>query len=77
MVTCVPDVFEVSPDDYDVLILACDGLWDVVSDKEASLIAINSKDAGDAARRLRDFAFARGSDDNISITLVFFNKDRS
>lgn len=72
MVTCVPDVFEVSPNDYDLLILACDGLWDVVSDREAAIVALSTDDAGQAAKRLRDFAFARGSDDNISVLVVRF-----
>merc|ERR1712000_253317 len=70
MVTCVPDVFEVTLDEYDVLILACDGLWDVVTDREAAIVALSVADAGDAARKLRDFAFARGSDDNISVLVV-------
>jgi len=98
-VTCVPDVFEVTLDEYDVLILACDGLWDVVTDREAAIVALSVADAGtpcqlfrlyfifmlcrflcfvfglllfvgDAARKLRDFAFARGSDDNISVLVV-------
>lgn len=70
MVTYVPDVFEVALGEYDVLILACDGLWDVVSDREAVIVAVSVPDAGEAARRLRDFAFARGSDDNISVLVV-------
>jgi serine/threonine protein phosphatase PrpC len=72
MVTCVPDVHEVPFRDYDALILACDGLWDVVSDAEAAAVALNAADAGEAARRLRDFAFARNSDDNVSVLVVHF-----
>jgi hypothetical protein len=34
--------------------------WDVVSDKEAAVVALSTDDAGIAAKRLRDFAFARG-----------------
>ena len=56
--------------EHDVLILACDGLWDVVSDREAAIVALNTDDAGLAAKRLRDLAFARGSDDNISVLVV-------
>lgn len=72
MVTCMPDVFDVPFAQYDALILACDGLWDVVSDAEAAAVTLNAADAGDAARRLRDFAIARNSDDNISVLVVFF-----
>jgi serine/threonine protein phosphatase PrpC len=45
-VTCVPDVFEIKLDEYDVLIMACDGLWDVVTDREASIVALSVSDAG-------------------------------
>jgi serine/threonine protein phosphatase PrpC len=76
MVTCMPDVFDVPFAQYDALILACDGLWDVVSDAEAAAVTLNAADAGDAARRLRDFAIARNSDDNISVLVVFFNNNQ-
>jgi serine/threonine protein phosphatase PrpC len=73
MVTCVPDVFEFDPTLSHSLILACDGLWDVVSDAEAAAIVRQASSPGEAAAFLRNFAFGRRSDDNISILVVQFS----
>eukprot|EP00002_Diphylleia_rotans_P039566 TRINITY_DN9201_c0_g1_i4.p1 TRINITY_DN9201_c0_g1~~TRINITY_DN9201_c0_g1_i4.p1 ORF type:complete len:200 (-),score=29.92 TRINITY_DN9201_c0_g1_i4:533-1132(-) len=61
-------------DDY--FILACDGLWDVLTDYEASMIVrsldyYNNPQA--AAEVLRDVAFSLGSMDNISVLVFAFN----
>jgi len=57
------------------LILACDGLWDVLSDQEAVDIAMpyvkpGYYDCEQASKRLRDVAYARGSTDNISLMII-------
>jgi serine/threonine protein phosphatase PrpC len=52
------------------LVLACDGLWDVLSDEDAIHIAnsyIFSADPEVAAQKLRDYAYTEGSKDNISV----------
>lgn len=53
------------------LILACDGLWDVVSDQEAIDYVIRVCSRGGtavlAAEKLRDESLERGSRDNISV----------
>jgi len=53
------------------LILACDGLWDVVSDQEALDLVINACSRGVSAKGaadiLRDEALERNSKDNISV----------
>ena len=72
MVTCMPDVFDFKVDEHEVMILACDGLWDVVEDDEAMAVCYASENAGEAALRLRNLAFARNSDDNVSVLVVFF-----
>jgi len=64
---------QLEPEDKFV-ILACDGLWDEVSDQEAvDLVAshINTEEPVAIASRLRDLAYLRGGDDNISV-LIFF-----
>ena len=67
---------QVQPDtsNFDFLILACDGLWDVVTDDEAVAIAAHVLQTGnnpeDAAKRLRNVAFGRGSTDNITVLIV-------
>jgi len=60
---------ELTPED-EYLIIACDGLWDVFSDQEAAIIAIKSADVKTAAIKLRDLAYLRGSDDNISVVVI-------
>ena len=53
------------------LILACDGLWDVVSDQESIDFVIHVCSRGGsavlAAEKLRDESLERGSRDNISV----------
>lgn len=58
------------------LILACDGLWDVFSDQEA-VDLVHKHCSGPLQRQaaasvLRDHAFMNGSQDNISVIVVFF-----
>jgi len=54
------------------MILACDGLWDVVSDEEAISIAAPIANPEVASKKLRDVAFKRGSTDNISVLTIRF-----
>lgn len=70
---CEPHVTSVAltPDDSH-LILACDGLWDVCSEIEAARICKTSPTPSVAAARLRDLAFALGSDDNVCNLSFFF-----
>lgn len=56
------------------LILACDGLWDVMSDQEAVDLIFEENDPSKAAEVLRDEAFNRKSTDNISVIVVFLKK---
>jgi len=64
--------FQVSDDDL-YLIIACDGLWDVISDESASDIVRVAKSPQDAATSLKNFAFACESADNISIIVIDFH----
>jgi len=54
------------------LILACDGLWDMMKDEEATNIISSIMDPEEAAIRLRDFAYKRGSTDNITVLVLRF-----
>ena len=70
--------FENEEPDQDIgLIIACDGVWDVISDHEAAEIVrkvYNTTRSGqDAATRIRNIAFALGSKDNISCIVVLLN----
>lgn len=59
----------------DRVIMACDGIWDVLSDEEASEIVRNSDSPLKAAKQVRDEAFNRGSNDNLSVIVIFTKHD--
>ncbi|XP_078429087.1 protein phosphatase 2C family protein isoform X1 [Wolffia australiana] len=60
-------------DDLEFLVLASDGLWDVVANEDAILLARGEENPEAAARRLTETAFARGSADNITCIVVRFH----
>uniref|UniRef100_A0A0E0C4P0 protein-serine/threonine phosphatase n=1 Tax=Oryza meridionalis TaxID=40149 RepID=A0A0E0C4P0_9ORYZ len=59
-------------DDLEFLILASDGLWDVVSNEHAVAFVKAEEGPEAAARKLAEIAFARGSTDNITCIVVKF-----
>ncbi|XP_019103810.1 protein kinase and PP2C-like domain-containing protein isoform X2 [Beta vulgaris subsp. vulgaris] len=72
-VTAEPEIMETqlsSEDEY--LIMASDGLWDVISDQEVvSIIRDTVKEPSMCAKRLATEAAQRGSKDNITVIVVF------
>ncbi|KAK5582964.1 hypothetical protein RB653_004554 [Dictyostelium firmibasis] len=64
--------FTLSKDDK-FLILACDGVWDLISDEEAVETVAGISDPSKAAETLRDLAYNSGSTDNISVCVVKLN----
>ncbi|WOG90831.1 hypothetical protein DCAR_0310077 [Daucus carota subsp. sativus] len=64
-------------EDCELLVLASDGLWDVVPNEDAVALAINEEEPMAAARKLTDTAFTRGSADNITCIVVKFNHEKS
>ncbi|KAF5748099.1 hypothetical protein HS088_TW04G00048 [Tripterygium wilfordii] len=54
------------------LILASDGLWDVVTNEEAVAMIKPIQDPQEAAKRLLQEAYQRGSADNITCVVVRF-----
>jgi serine/threonine protein phosphatase PrpC len=73
-VSCEPftRIESIGPKDSFV-ILACDGLWDKLSDEDAVQIVLRGGNPVSAAIRLRDEAFVRGSTDNISVVVLVFS----
>lgn len=68
-----PDVVqETIYDDTEVLILASDGLWKVMSNQEAADAIKDIKDPQAAAKHLTELAVARKSSDDISCIVVKF-----
>ncbi|EIE22236.1 protein phosphatase 2C catalytic subunit [Coccomyxa subellipsoidea C-169] len=72
-VVATPDVREEKLTSQDeTLILASDGLWDVLSNDEAVNLIKDIPDAEKAAKKLTDEAYGRGSNDNISCIVLRF-----
>ncbi len=70
-VIAVPDIIKHEINDTDeLLILACDGLWDVISDQQAVNLIRDETDMQAAAERLRNYALDHGSTDNISVLVI-------
>jgi hypothetical protein len=68
-----PDLHEVNlhETEQSVLILACDGLWDVVKDEDATELIADIDNPEQAALTLRNTALSKGSTDNISVVVIF------
>jgi serine/threonine protein phosphatase PrpC len=73
-VSARPHTEDMCVDDADFMILACDGLWDVIDDADAVEMVRRSAAAAEAdcARALVDAALEKGSTDNITVMVVFF-----
>ncbi|ADI38334.1 putative protein phosphatase 2C 76 [Waddlia chondrophila 2032/99] len=69
-VSARPTVKKIEIDSKDhTLIIACDGLWDVIEGQTA-VDSIKGKNSLEAAEHLRTLAYQRGSTDNVSIIVV-------
>jgi len=77
-VTYVPEVnfVDLSSGDYRFLIIACDGLWDVVSNQKAVELVDKYPEPVRSAAALRDYAHLLGSTDNISVIVFRLDFDR-
>lgn len=58
--------------DAEFVIIACDGLWDVVSSEAAVNIVRHINDPVVAATKLKDYAYSLNSGDNISVIVYRF-----
>ncbi|KAG5525173.1 hypothetical protein RHGRI_031748 [Rhododendron griersonianum] len=83
-VVAEPEIQEEEIDGVDFIIIASDGLWNVLSNKlsttsceiqDAVTIVQDIKDAEAASRKLIQEAYARGSSDNITCVVVRFEKN--
>eukprot|EP00747_Dinoflagellata_sp_TGD_P072009 gnl/TRDRNA2_/TRDRNA2_157290_c0_seq1.p1 gnl/TRDRNA2_/TRDRNA2_157290_c0~~gnl/TRDRNA2_/TRDRNA2_157290_c0_seq1.p1 ORF type:complete len:448 (+),score=86.08 gnl/TRDRNA2_/TRDRNA2_157290_c0_seq1:73-1416(+) len=71
LITAMPEitVIEIQPNEDRFLVLACDGIWDVLGDDDAVSVCAGQAGAELAALALTRRSFAVGSDDNLT-TLV-------
>ncbi|CAN6341053.1 unnamed protein product [Urochloa humidicola] len=63
-------------DELEFLIIASDGLWDVVPNEDAVALVKLEEEPEAAARKLTETAFSRGSGDNITCIVVKFQHDK-
>jgi protein phosphatase len=54
----------------DMLVLCCDGLWEMVHDPEMQSVLTSERDPEKAAKQLVDHANVNGGEDNITVVLV-------
>ena len=79
-VIAVPETVEITldPTTDDVVVVACDGLWDVVNNAEAlALVKDTVKEPSMCAKRLGSEALARLSGDNITVIVGFLSGART
>ncbi|KAG7537728.1 PPM-type phosphatase domain [Arabidopsis suecica] len=77
-VVAEPEIQDLEIDhEAELLVLASDGLWDVVPNEDAVTLAQSEEEPEAAARKLTDTAFARGSADNITCIVVKFHHDKT
>lgn len=57
---------------FDYMIVGCDGLWDVCDNQTAVNLVAECKTAEEAAVRLRNFANDQRTRDNVSVIVIFF-----
>jgi serine/threonine protein phosphatase PrpC len=70
-VTAEPRIAEgVLGRENDIAIIACDGLWDVLTSEEAVAIARDAAGPSEAARLLQARAMEQGSMDNITVIVL-------
>ncbi|KAI3736691.1 hypothetical protein L2E82_26658 [Cichorium intybus] len=71
-VSAEPEIQEELIDGVEFIIIASDGLWNVLSNKEAVGIVQEISDAEAACRKLVQESYGRGSSDNITCIVVRF-----
>ncbi|XP_065868335.1 probable protein phosphatase 2C 76 [Euphorbia lathyris] len=77
-VVAEPEIQEQKIDEeFELLVLASDGLWDVVTNEDAVSLAQAEEDPEAAAKKLTEAAFTRGSADNITCIVVKFHHARA
>ncbi|CAN4085765.1 unnamed protein product [Withania somnifera] len=64
-------------EELELLVLASDGLWDVVPNEDAISLAQAEEEPEASARKLTETAFTRGSADNITCIVVKFHHSKA
>ena len=75
-VSHIPDIFDYELNNIKYIVLACDGLWDVLSNQDVvnfinEELFINNDKKENISKKLADYAIKKGSTDNISIVIIY------
>jgi protein phosphatase 2C len=74
-VSHLPEIYNYNLNKKDkFIIIACDGLWDVISNQEATNFVLNllkQRYSGNYAKKLVYYAHEKGSTDNITVIIYF------
>jgi serine/threonine protein phosphatase PrpC len=71
-VTHLPDIYNYTlTDDDKFIVIACDGLWDVMSNTDVVNFILHNYKNTDISKILTDYAIKNGSEDNITIIVIF------
>ncbi|XP_027163190.1 probable protein phosphatase 2C 76 [Coffea eugenioides] len=77
-VVAEPEIQDLEVDEeLELLVLASDGIWDVVPNEDAVSLARAEEEPEAAARKLTETAFTRGSADNITCIVVKFHHKKA
>jgi len=73
-VVAEPEIQEaIIDDDFELFVIASDGLWDVITNEDAIALVKAIEDPEVAAKKLIETAYAKGSADNITSVVVRFH----
>merc|ERR1719183_127351 len=72
LVSALPEIhtYDLHPAEDRFMVLACDGIWDVLNDDEAVAVCLEHQSADLAAHALIRRAFEMGSDDNLTAVVL-------
>lgn len=78
LISAVPEiqVLDINPIEDRFLVLACDGVWDVLSDDDAVAVCAGQGSSEAAALHLVRRSFSAGSDDNLTALVVTWKPAR-
>ncbi|EAY20118.1 protein phosphatase 2C, putative [Trichomonas vaginalis G3] len=69
-ISCEPNIVTIDRHDNEKLIIACDGVFEVLSDDVVGETYMKMNDPSKSARLIKDTAIKRGSGDNITVVCV-------
>jgi serine/threonine protein phosphatase PrpC len=70
-ISAEPFILNVPRQDGQILIIACDGVWDVMDGGEVASLARRGRTPSAAAKAIKDAAIALGTTDNVSVIVAF------